>query len=151
MKKTIQKGFTLIELLIVVALIAILMTVVLVSINASRSKGTDSAIKKQLLEARNQAEVYYHNNSSTYTNVCSSGTGNINLIVTRAAEMSIATLVINGAAQTATTTNCNSSATGYAVSTKLKTPTTTTYLCVDATNKGLQTTTPLGAGSVTCQ
>ena len=43
-----KKGFTLIELLVVIAIIGILSSVVLASLNASRTKAVDEAIKTQL-------------------------------------------------------------------------------------------------------
>jgi prepilin-type N-terminal cleavage/methylation domain-containing protein len=53
------KGFTLIELLVVVAIIGVLATVVLASLNSSRTKGSDAAIKANLANIRVQAAYLY--------------------------------------------------------------------------------------------
>src|SRR3989338_5509245 len=68
-KMNLKKGFTLIELLVVVAIIGILASVVLASLNTARQKGTDAAIKANLANLRAQAAIYYYTNSSYGTSV----------------------------------------------------------------------------------
>ena len=59
-----NKGFTLIELLVVVAIIGILASVVLASLNSARQKGQAAAIKSGLRNMVDQAEISYSDNGS---------------------------------------------------------------------------------------
>jgi prepilin-type N-terminal cleavage/methylation domain-containing protein len=59
LSKSFRLGFTLIELLVVVAIIGILASVILASLNNSRTKGSDAAIKSNLANMRSQAEIIY--------------------------------------------------------------------------------------------
>ncbi len=78
-----------IELLVVVAIIGILASVVLASLNTARSKAADAAIKSAMANARAQAALYYEAGQS-FDTVCTD-TGGIGLIVLNAAEKVTAT------------------------------------------------------------
>ncbi len=67
-----RKGFTLIELLVVVAIIGILASVVLASLNSARQKGQIAAIKSNLRNMSDQMEISYDTNGN-YGGI--SGTG----------------------------------------------------------------------------
>jgi prepilin-type N-terminal cleavage/methylation domain-containing protein len=59
----IQRGFTLIELLVVVAIIGLLSSVVLASLNSARQKGRDARRVADLKQLQVALELYYSSQS----------------------------------------------------------------------------------------
>ena len=59
MKKKYLKGFTLIELLVVVAIIGLLSSVVLSSLNSARAKARDAQVKIEFNQLRKALALYF--------------------------------------------------------------------------------------------
>jgi len=70
-----KRGFTLIELIVVVGIIALLTSVIVVSLSASRLKARDGGRKFQVQEILKALELYYSDNGIYPTYGAASGTG----------------------------------------------------------------------------
>ncbi|MBV9349161.1 MAG: type II secretion system protein [Patescibacteria group bacterium] len=62
------RAFTLIELLVVMAIIGLLSSVVLASLNTARGKGTDAAIQEEVGQLRTLIELDASENAGSYAN-----------------------------------------------------------------------------------
>ncbi len=68
--RNLKKGFTLIELLVVVAIIGILASVVLASLNSARSKGKDASVQTSMSSMRAQAELGVSSSGTYAVDLC---------------------------------------------------------------------------------
>lgn len=101
-----------------IAIIGILASVVLASLNSARSKGQDASIKANLSSAVAQAEIYYDTHENSYEGVCTSTEGILSL------KNSVLESVGNDVI-------CNDTKMAWAMSSPLKTKNGSSW-CVDS-------------------
>ncbi len=149
-----KKGFTLIELLVVIAIIGVLSSIVLVSLNQSRTRATDSAIKSNISGLRAAMELYYGSQTpnsygvQAYTANC--GGAVAGGFSDTAVQQYIDDAVAKSGQNAATAAKCVSSASAYVIAVQLRSSSALGW-CVDSTGVSRQITwANFGATDTTC-
>lgn len=127
--QTNRQGFTLIEILVVIAIIGILSSVVLGSLNSAREKGADGAVKSNLSSVKNVAAIYYDDQSGSYLGLCSTSQKVIDAMA--GSQTVVAPTPIVGGLGDG---ECVDSSAEWAAWVNLKLSSTTAW-CVDSTGK----------------
>lgn len=127
----------------VIAIIGILSSVVLASLNTARGKGNDAKVKAQLSGLRAAAEVYYDNNGSYGTTVTACNAG---MFADTASGMS--QYVTTSNYPSGTTIVCGSNGSAYAVKAELNGD--TAYWCVDSVGASKQVSGAIGSSVTVC-
>ena len=102
-----KRGFTLVELLVVVAIIALLASIIIANINTGRSRAKNNVIKENLYSLKLAAELEYDRNDS-YEGVCNDSEDDINDAA--GTDFLRIRTAINGQGGTATTRLCHDDA-----------------------------------------
>lgn len=147
------RGFTLIELLVVVAIIGILTSVVLGSLNTARNRAEDAAVRANLGGMRGQAELYHEANTNSFEGVCDNdaGAGGVKTIYLGVADAVFATggSSVGNGPTTAIQGTCNDDSESWAAEASLKTG---GFYCVDNVGHAATSTDALlGAGELVCE
>lgn len=164
-KTKLVSGFTLIELLVSIAIIMVLASVVIVTINEARDKNADAAIKQALSGIPAQSELYAHANGLKYyingtNNLCSSSASGsaYNIVLNAARNYGLSSITVNNTplGQTSLTrATCNTVVNAWAVEVPLRNKNIggtgkSNMFCVDSTGFIGTRSTSMGAGATAC-
>jgi prepilin-type N-terminal cleavage/methylation domain-containing protein len=134
-----QNGFTVVELLVVIAVIAVLTSVILPRLQTARDGGIEAKIKTEMTIIGKRALVE-ENEELTYDVVC--GTNGY------PQAKSILDQIQSIENFTGETVVCNSNPNNYAVSVRIA---SSTHWCVDSESVKIERPTGLGGSEFTCE
>ncbi len=118
----INKGFTLVELLITLAIIGILASIAMASLQYARGKGGNASVRTNLSGIRSQAEIYFSDHNQDFTGFCTDP----NVI----SAMNAA--ILAGGDTGSVATRCNSDTSNWAINVQLRLQEDTSiYWCID--------------------
>ena len=143
--KRLVHGFTLIELLIVIAIIGILSSIVVASLNSARIKGSDAAAKADMHGLRAQADVFYDNSGQLYTGVCS----DTHIVQAIAHAATTENIVWASTADNSATATCTDAADTWMAYVQLGKG-AGDYWCVDSTGNTVSEAASPGATATAC-
>lgn len=132
--------------MVVIAIIGILSSVVLASLNTARSKGNDAKVKSQLAGLRASAEVYYDSNNNyggAVSDLCSTA-------FFTDVDSGMVQYTTQANYPTGATLSCHSDSTAYAVSALLLSTSAGEAWCVDSTGASQEIPANLVDGQVSC-
>lgn len=127
-----SKGFTIIELIVVIAIIAVLASIVLVNVTQYIAKGKDSSIKGNLATILTNGAIWYDGHASVFTGFDADAT-----------YTNPATAISNANGSVAPTITFSTAVDAFCACSPLniKVGTDSQYYCVDSTGKKKQVAT----------
>jgi prepilin-type N-terminal cleavage/methylation domain-containing protein len=145
-----NEGFTLIELLVVIAIIALLASIVLVSLNSARTRSKDARILADVQQIRVDAESAFNGTDYTAALIANTltwdGSTNCSGIVNMGNRALLCTDALNNNGKVAVVTNANAKT--YTVLGLLSSG---KYICVDSRGKtDISTSTLPVSGTPEC-
>ena len=152
-----KEGFTLIELLVVIAIIGVLASIVISSLNNSRTKANDTKLKSQLSGVRRSAELYYDNQSPNGYTLSTMPAPALPCTGTMFIDANSGMLQYTGTGgnnwPANTLLSCQATAIAYAVSANLQAPglpATADHWCVDSAGSSKAIGAQLASGDTLC-
>lgn len=131
-----QKGFTIIELIVVIAIIAVLASIVMVNVTSYINKGKDASIQGNLASIMTNAATAIDGGTAMDA-ICDN--------TTITAALAAADAAYDGNSTAGQVTDCNDSTTAWAACGQLKV--TDAYFCVDSTGTKKSVATRTGCTS----
>lgn len=123
--------------LVLIAVIGILSSVVLASLNIARAKGDDAMVKSDVMTFRTEGELYYDGQNNSYAGLCASDSATYLAAASEAGDSS----------GSSTNYQCNDSDTAWAASVPLR---TAGYYCIDSMGNTSVLSDNLPADATSC-